>query len=469
MSSRTAPPPSLNGAFSGRIHFVGIGGVGMSGIAELLKNLGCRISGSDLQESAITRRLSGLGIRVFRGHKTSHARGAELLVASSAVARDNPELRWARARGIPVLQRAQMLSQLAKLKKTLTVAGTHGKTTTTSLAAMALTSAGARPTMIIGGQLKNIHGNARLGLGDYLVAEADESDGSFIHLEPLAAVVTNIDDDHLDFHKTMANLKDAFKAHLERLPPDGAAILCADDPALLAMSRKLGRTVVTYGFAPEASWRPRNLRLSSAGSVFDACRDGRVEARVTLRVPGRHNVQNALGALAAGSFLGFPSEKLARGLSRFRGVGRRLDRLGRAGGVEFIDDYGHHPTEIAATIEAVSSLWKPARLIVLFQPHRYTRTKMLAARFGPAFKRADFVYVADIYPGGEKPLAGVDSRLILSSLKRAGVPAAAFARSLDVALQLRPGDLVLTLGAGDIWKTGLDLLRRLRERRLSPV
>ncbi len=469
MPSFPSSAPSINGSFSGRIHFVGIGGVGMSGIAELLRNLGYDVSGTDLQPSAITRRLSGLGIKIFSRHSASHARGAKVLVASSAILRDNPELRFARARGIPVLHRAQMLSQLARLKKTLTVAGSHGKTTTTSMAAMALEAAGARPTMIIGGQLKNIRGNAKLGLGDYLVAEADESDGSFLHLEPLAAVVTNIDDDHLDYHKTMANLKGAFRAHLERLPFYGAAILCADDPALRRLAAEIGRTTVTYGFHPKAAWRPRNLRLTCAGSSFDACRDGRFQARVTLRVPGRHNVQNALGALAACRFLGFPAERLARGLARFRGVGRRMDRLGRAGGIEFIDDYGHHPTEIAATIEAVETLWKPRRLVVLFQPHRFSRTQMLADRFGPAFKRADLVYVADVYAAGEKPLRGVDSGLILSSLKRARVPCAPLSRSLDVARQLRPGDLVLTLGAGDIWKTGLDLMRRMRERLASPA
>jgi UDP-N-acetylmuramate--alanine ligase len=361
-----------------------------------------------------------------------------------------------------------MLAELGRMKKTVTVAGSHGKTTTTSMVAMALRKAGADPTMIIGGQLKNIRSNAKLGVGDYLVAEADESDGSFVYLNPLVAVVTNIDNDHLDYHKSMENLKKAFLEHLRRLPFYGAAVLCADDPLLSSMLAKVERPVVTYGIEKGAQWRARGISLGPGGSSFEVWRADRCLGLLSLKVGGRHNVLNAIGALAAGYFLGFEIKRLMRGLSQFRGVGRRLDRLGSAGGVDFIDDYGHHPTEIAVTLSAVSGFWKGGRIIVVFQPHRFSRTKLLARDFGPAFKKSDFVYVMDIYPAGEKPLPGVSSRLILDSLHQQGVPCAPFVGALEVAKQIRPGDLLLTLGAGDVWKVGEDLLRRARTG-LSPA
>ncbi|MDE2040319.1 MAG: UDP-N-acetylmuramate--L-alanine ligase [Elusimicrobia bacterium] len=450
------------GQFVRRVHFVGIGGVGMSGIAEVLRNLGYEVSGSDLKASEITRRLERSGVRVHVGHAASHARSAQVLVVSSAVAAGNPEVLWARRRNIPVILRAQMLAELGRMKKTVTVAGSHGKTTTTAMAALAFQAAGARPTMIVGGRLKDSGSGARLGLGDFLVAEADESDGSFLYLSPLAAVVTNVDDDHLDYHGSLANLKRAFLQHLERLPFYGAAILCAEDPVLAALAGRVGRPVLTYGFGPRADWRAAELELSREGSRFLVLRQGRRDARLRLRVPGRHNVLNALGAFAAGRFLGLDAAGLARGLSEFRGVGRRLDRLGVAGGVEFIDDYGHHPTEIAATLEAISRLWKPRRLVAFFQPHRYTRTRLLARKFGPAFRAADLVLVTDIYPAGERPIPGVSSRLILDSLRRAGVPCASLSGAGQAEGLLREGDVALTLGAGDIRALGEELLRRRR-------
>jgi UDP-N-acetylmuramate--alanine ligase len=337
------------------------------------------------------------------------------------------------------------------------------------MVAMALSAAGARPTMIIGGQLKNIGASARLGVGDYMVAEADESDGSFRFLTPLAAVVTNVDNDHLDYHKSMDNLRQAFVDHLHRLPFYGAAVLCGDDPALRSLFPRIGRPVLSYGISPSNDWTARGARLSRDGSRFDACLNGKRLARVSLRVAGRHNVLNALAALAAGHFLGFEPDRLAEGLSRFAGVSRRLDRLGAAAGVEFIDDYGHHPTEIAATLAAVAGLWKARRVVVVFQPHRYSRTKLLAREFGPAFRKADCVLVTDIYGAGEKPLPGVTSRLILDSLRRGGVTCAPFEGAAQAVRQLRAGDLVLTLGAGDVWKIGADLLRRLEDGLASPA
>ncbi len=448
--------------FVRRAHFVGIGGAGMSGIAEVLLNMGYEVSGSDVKASEVTRRLSEQGARVFLGHAAAHARGAQVVVVSSAVPASNPEVVEARRRGVPVVLRAQMLAELGRLKKTVTVAGSHGKTTTTSMAALALRAAGADPTMIIGGRLKNIRANARLGVGDYLVAEADESDGSFLFLTPLAAVVTNVDDDHLDYYGTVARLQDAFVAHLNRLPFYGAAVLCADDEALMSLRPRVERTIVTFGFSPRADWRARGLKLGKDGSSCEVLHKGRRVLTLRLRVPGRHNVSNALGALAAGAFLGFNLKRLARGLASFRGVGRRLDRLGEAGGAEFVDDYGHHPTEVRATLAAVAGLWKAKRVVVVFQPHRYSRTKLLAKQFGPALAAADLVFVTDIYAAGEKPLPGVSSKLIVDAARRAGVACEAFPGAAELSRRLRAGDVLLTLGAGDVWKIGVDLLRRRR-------
>ncbi len=454
--------PGLMRSFVKSIHFVGIGGVGMSGIAEVLVNLGYRVTGSDARSSEITRRLQAAGARVYEGHAAAHARGAQVVVVSSAVAPGNPEVAEARRLGVPVVLRAQMLAELGRMKKTVTVAGSHGKTTTTSMVAMALRAAGADPTIIIGGQLKNIRSNAKLGVGEYLVAEADESDGSFLHLTPLVAVVTNVDDDHMDHYGTMAALQDAFVAHLQRLPFYGAAVVCADDPVLRALRPRITRPTVTYGFSAGADWRARGTRLSKDGSTCEVLHKGRRALTLRLRVPGRHNVSNALAALAAGRFLGFDLKRLARGLSEFRGVGRRLDRLGAAGGVEFVDDYGHHPTEVRATLAAVAGLWKAERVVVVFQPHRYSRTKRLAKEFGPAFQGADKVWVTEIYPAGEKPLRGVSAGLIVDAARRAGADCAPFPGALEAAKQLKSGDVVLTLGAGDVWKIGEDLLRRRR-------
>lgn len=457
----TRKDDGLMKSFVKHIHFVGIGGVGMSGIAEVLNNLGYKISGSDVKSSEITRRLQAAGVKVHEGHAAAHAKGAQVVVVSSAVAETNPEVKYARQHGVAVVLRAQMLAELGRMKKTVTIAGSHGKTTTTSFVSMALRAAGAEPTMIIGGQLKNIHSNAKLGVGEYLVAEADESDGSFLFLTPLVAVVTNVDDDHMDHYKTMDALKDAFVAHLNKLPFYGAAVLCADDANLMAVRARVTRPVITFGVKNDADWRAKNIRMTKDGSVFDVHHLGRKVMTLRLSVPGRHNVSNALGALAAGRFLGFDLKRLARGLSEFRGVGRRMDRLGTAGGVEFVDDYGHHPTEVRTTLAAVQ-LWKAGRIIVVFQPHRYSRTKLLAKEFGPSLKAADFVYVMDVYPAGEKPMKGVSSKLILDSMKKHGVAGAPFPGALEMAKQLKPGDVVLTLGAGDVWKVGEDLLRRRR-------
>lgn len=468
------PSEGFMSSFVRRIHFIGIGGVGMSGIAEVLLNLGYKVSGSDAKPTELTKRLAAAGAKIFKGHAASNIKGAEVVVYSSAIKDDNPERAAAKKAGVSLVPRALMLAELARLKKTVTIAGSHGKTTTTSMVAMALRAAGADPTMIIGGQLKNIGSNARMGEGDYFVAEADESDGSFLFLTPLVAVVTNIDDDHMDYYKSMDRLKAAFVQHLHRIPFYGAAVLCADDPVLASLGGRIERPVIRYGLKG-GDWRARNLKLGESGSTFDLYHKDRKMAAMRLRVPGRHNVLNALGAVAAGHFLGFSVAQLARGLADFKGVGRRLERLGQAGGIDFIDDYGHHPTEIRATLEAVKKLHcapskkhpKGRRLIVIFQPHRYSRTKLLQKAFGSALRGADRVFVAEIYAAGEKPIAGVSSKLIVDSAKRAGIASAPFTRAVDMVRELRPGDVVLSLGAGDVWKIAEDLRRRIADGALG--
>ncbi|MBI4052138.1 MAG: UDP-N-acetylmuramate--L-alanine ligase [Elusimicrobia bacterium] len=444
-----------------RVHFVGIGGVGMSGIAEILLNLGYRVSGSDLKWTEVTQRLASLKARIYRGHRASQVLGVDVVVVSSAVGGNNPEVREAKRRAIPVVRRVEMLAELAHLKKTVAVSGSHGKTTTTSMAAMALEAAGAAPTMVIGGRLKNIRSNARLGSGKYLVAELDESDGSILKLEPLVSIVTNIDNDHMDYYGTMENLKKAFLTHLSGVPFYGAAVLCAEDPVLRSLFSKITAPKITYGFGSGVDWRPRNIAMDSEGARFDLYHRKKRRGSVRLKVVGRHNVLNATAAMACGDFLGFDFKRLAQGLSNFRGVGRRMEKIGEPGGVLLMDDYGHHPTEIRATLAALSKFWKRKRLIVVFQPHRFTRTKLLHREFGAAFKAADRVYVMPIYPAGEKPIPGVSSDLILKSLRRSGVNAFPFTRTLELYRDLRPGDIVLTQGAGDVWRVGEDLKRRL--------
>lgn len=452
--------------FVRRIHFVGVGGVGMSGIARVLSNLGYAVSGSDLKATELTRALARDGVRVFLGHRPSNVRGAQVVVVSSAVPPGNPEVRAARSRGVPVVARAEMLAELARLKKTVTVSGTHGKTTTTAMISVALRAAGADPTMVVGGQIANIGANARLGLGEHLVAEADESDGSFLLLKPLVAVVTNVDDDHLEHYGSMERLKDAFLEHIDSVPFYGAAVLCADDPVVRSLLPRLRRPCVTYGLTGRPDWRGKLLPGRGLPRM-EVYRGGRKAGVLQLGVPGRHNASNALAAAAACAFLGMDLRKVLRGLSEFRGVGRRLERLGEASGVAFYDDYGHHPTEIRATLSALRDLFPKRRVVTVFQPHRYSRTKALWRAFGPALAAAGEVYVAPIYAAGEKPLAGVTSALIVEAVRRAGGRAEPFTRAVDLVRELREGDVVLTLGAGDVWKVGMDLLRRLGGRLLA--
>lgn len=452
--------------FVKKIHFVGIGGVGMSGIAQVLLNLGYTVSGSDLKETELTRRLVKAGAKIVIGHHGKNVKNADVVVTSTAVPESNPEVKAAQRHRIPVVARVEMLAELARLKRTIAVSGTHGKTTTTAMIGVAMQAAGMDPTVIVGGQVADLGSNAKLGLGDYLVAEADESDGSFLKLWPLATVVTNIDDDHLEHYGGFEQLKAAFKTHLDRLPFYGAAVLCVDDPELRRIAASLKRPVVSYGFRAGADWRGKRVR-SKGGMRLEVFQGKKKVGSLRLKIAGRHNAQNALAAVAVAGYLGLDLKKVIKGLESFAGVGRRLELLGETHGVSFIDDYGHHPTEVRATLEAMRERFGRRRLVVLFQPHRFSRTKALHREFGKSFGAADCLFVADIYAAGEKPIKGVSAKLIVDAAKRDGVEAGTLPRAVDLACELRPGDVVLTLGAGDIWKVGMDLLRRLRSVTLS--
>ncbi|MDA8130889.1 MAG: UDP-N-acetylmuramate--L-alanine ligase [Elusimicrobia bacterium] len=440
-----------------KAHFIGIGGIGMSGIARLMLGLGYKVSGSDAKASEITRALSREGAKIIEGHSPGALGFPDVVVVSSAIDPANPELKAAFKRGLPVVRRALMLSKLADLKKTITIAGTHGKTTTTTMTAAALEAAGADATAVVGGIIKGAGSNVKLGGGQYLVAEADESDGSFLYFSPLVACVTNIDSDHLDHYGSMENLKEAFRKHLSRLPFCGMAVLCHDDPVIREIIPSLRVPLVTCGLGAGADWAARDVMFSPGGASYKAFFRGKLKGRVRLRCGGAHNVRNSLLALAAGSYLGFEFGKLAAGLWTFAGVKRRMDRLGCAGGVDFVDDYGHHPTEIRATLDAARGLFPGRRLVALFQPHRYTRTSLLYKEFGKAFGGAARVYVAPLYAAGEKPLPGVDSGLILRQLLKNGAAASGFRGVLETMKELKRGDVLITLGAGDVWKLGEEI------------
>lgn len=445
------------------IHFVGIGGSGMSGIAEVLLNLGYNVSGSDAKETDITRRLAGMGSRVFIGHRASQINGSHVVVMSSAINSGNVEIVRARELEIPVIPRAEMLAELARLKYAVTIAGTHGKTTTTSLVSLVLQAAGLDPTVIIGGRLKNIESHAKLGQGEYLVAEADESDGSFLKLSPAIAVITNIDNDHMDFYQTEERLHDAFIQYANRVPFYGAVILCEDDKGVSLVKDRITRRRLSYGFSEKADVRAVNpLANGNAGHpCCDVFFKGVKLGELRLKVPGRHNLQNALAGVAVGLELDIDFGTIAVALEKFQGVGRRCEIKGESNGVLVIDDYGHHPTEIKATIDAIKNAWPGRRLVVLFQPHRYTRTQSLWREFGPALKAAEGVFILPVYPAGETPIPGVGSNLIVNAAREAGITAEYADTSAVIQIlskELKPGDVLLTLGAGDVWKIGESFL-----------
>ena len=445
-----------------RIHFVGIGGSGMSGIAEVLLNLGYQVSGSDLADNAATRRLAALGAKVKLRHDPSHVEGADAVVVSTAVQPDNPEVLAARDKRIPVVPRALMLAELMRLKQGIAIAGTHGKTTTTSLVASVLAEGGLDPTFVIGGRLTAVGSNARLGAGDFIVAEADESDASFLHLQPVMAVVTNIDEDHMDtYGHDFARLKQAFVQFLQNLPFYGSAILCIDDPHVREILPAVSKPVLTYGTAAGSMVRAEDIRHDGGRMVFRAVRESaKAPLPVVLNLPGRHNVLNALAAIAVASELGIADAAIQRALAEFRGVGRRFQRYDDVpipGGGRFtlIDDYGHHPVEMAATLAAARGAFPGRRLVLAFQPHRYTRTRDLFEDFVKVLSSADAVVLAEVYPAGEAPIVAADSRTLARAIRVFGKVEPVFVEDIagvPEAIQrvAQDGDVVVSMGAGSI-------------------
>jgi UDP-N-acetylmuramate--alanine ligase len=451
---------------SQRIHFIGIGGIGMSGIAEILLTMGYTVSGSDLRRSGVTDRLVGMGARFFEGHAAANAAASDVVVTSSAVSKTNPEVVEARARKIPVIQRAEMLAELMRLKYGIAVAGMHGKTTTTSMIAAVLAGGGLDPTVVVGGRVNALGSNARLGNSQYLVAEADESDRSFLKLSPVLAVVTNLDREHMDCYRDMADVEDAFVEFMDRLPFYGATTACVDNALLRGVLARVRRRVYTYGEAADADFRLQMLpKDEDCHSCFEVNYKGLVLGRFRLHVPGRHNVLNATAAVAVGVQLGVAPDQIAVGLESFRGVDRRFQMKGVVRGVTVVDDYGHHPTEILATLRAARECGY-GRVHVLFQPHRYTRTRDLMAEFANAFGDADTVQVLDIYAASEEPIAGVDALALVKEIGAAGRCAAEYAGSMPdgvsaLAQEAGSGDVILTLGAGSISQAGPMLLEAL--------
>ncbi|MFI4920752.1 MAG: UDP-N-acetylmuramate--L-alanine ligase [Gammaproteobacteria bacterium] len=454
------------------IHFVGIGGAGMGGIAEVLINLGYQVRGSDLKANAVTERLKSLGARIAIGHAASHVADADVVVMSAAVAADNPEVLEARARRIPVVRRAEMLAELMRFRSGIAVAGTHGKTTTTSLVASVLSEGGLDPTFVIGGKLTSTGSNARLGSGQYLVAEADESDASFLHLQPLIAVVTNIDADHLgSYGGDFAKLRGTFVEFLQHLPFYGLAVLCADDEEVRRILPEVGRPVVTYGTAEDADFHASDIRRDGRITHFKAWLPKRgVPLEVQLNLAGRHNVLNALAAIAIAHDLGISDEAVLRALAGFQGVGRRFQMLGEvitaAGPVLLVDDYGHHPRELAATLQAAREGWPERRLVAAFQPHRYTRTRDLFDDFAEVLSQVDALLLTEVYAAGETPIAGADGRALARAIRNRGRVDPVFVQRVQdlpeaLASVLKPGDLLLTLGAGDIGAVAAELPKTL--------
>jgi UDP-N-acetylmuramate--alanine ligase len=444
-----------------KIHFVGVGGIGMSGIAEVLLNLGYAVSGSDLKESETTRRLAALGGRIARGHQAENVQAVDVVVTSSAVRRDNPEVLEAHRRKIPVIPRAEMLAELMRLKYGVAIAGSHGKTTTTSIAAHLLATAGMDPTAVVGGKVNGFGSNAKLGKGDYMVVEADESDGSFLRIPPTIAIVTNIDPEHLDHWGTPEALRKGFVDFVNRVPFYGLAILCTDHPTVQSLLPDVDKRVVTYGESHQADYRADAIQVSGHAVRFDAWRRDEPLGAFEVAMVGRHNALNALAVIALGDEMGIPADVTRRALATFQGVQRRFTVRGEAGGVTVVDDYGHHPAEVKATLHGAREAFQ-RRVVCLFQPHRYTRTRDLLPDFAKAFNDADVLLLTDIYAAGEDPIPGATAAHLADAIRACGhrdvtlVPRAELAR---VARErVRPGDLVLTLGAGDITAVGPELL-----------
>ena len=456
-----------------RVHFVGIGGIGMSGIAEVLLNLGFKVSGSDLRPSAVTQRLASLGAITFEGHRPENIAGAEVIVTSSAISAENPEVAEARSFHIPVIQRAEMLAELMRLKYGIAIAGMHGKTTTTSMVAAVLAAGGLDPTVVVGGRVDAMGSNARLGKSQYLVAEADESDRSFLKLSPILSVVTNIDREHMDCYRNMRDVNRAFVEFMDRVPFYGMVVLCNDDPTLRRLLRIIRRRTITYG-----TRRGSDFQIKLGVATFDEPNNQPIShfsvryrdsdlGEFRLHVPGAHNVLNATAAIAVGVGLDIPTDKIREALDSFRGVDRRFQLKGKVDGVSVIDDYGHHPTEIRATLAAAQQCGF-RKIHVIFQPHRFTRTRDLMAQFATAFNGADSVFVLDIYPASEQPLEGITAETVAARIRENGNAAQyapSFADAVSSAVEIaKEGEVILTLGAGNVSQTGPMVLQKLASR-----
>jgi UDP-N-acetylmuramate--alanine ligase len=438
----------------------------MSGIAELLLNLGYKVSGSDLQTSEITERLKGLGGIIFAGHGADQISGADVVVTSSAVGRDNPEVLAAERISIPVIPRAEMLAELMRLKYSVAIAGAHGKTTTTSMVASVLAQGGLDPTVVIGGKLKGIGSNAVLGKGDFIVAEADESDGSFLKFSPAIAVVTNIDREHLDYYQDLETIKAVFLDFIDRIPFYGLAILCLDNESIQDLIPKIKKRYTTYGMSSQADFQIRDVEYEKRHSSFSVYRQGQKLGRFTLNLPGIHNVYNATASIAVGIELDVPMDAIASALQTLEGVQRRLEIKGEVDGITVVDDYGHHPTEIKTTLQAIEECWPDNRKIIVFQPHRYTRTQALFDDFTRSFYQSDVLLVLPIYAAGEQDIAGVTGLKLCEGIKAHGHKEVFYSEGQKDAIaylreNLKPGDVLLTLGAGDVWQVGTKILKAL--------
>jgi UDP-N-acetylmuramate--alanine ligase len=450
------------------IHFVGIGGIGMSGIAELLLNLGYRVSGSDLRETEITRRLAGLGAEIHVGHDGDHVKGADVVVLSSAISEENPELRAARNLGkVPVIRRAEMLAELMRLKYAVLVAGAHGKTTTTSMVSTVLARGGLDPTVVIGGRLNAWGTNAKLGSGDFMVAEADESDGTFLLLPPTIAVVTNIDLEHMDFYRDLEHIQHTFLEFINRIPFYGQAVLCLEDENIQTILPLISKRYVTYGLSSQADFQAREIRFDGLTTTYRAFHQGRELGEIELPIPGRHNVLNSLAAVAVACDLEIDWPSIQAGLRDMTGVQRRFQIKGEAGGVLVLDDYGHHPTEIRNVLETLAQCFPDRRRIVVFQPHRYTRTQALLDQFARCFYHSDLLFLTEIYAASERPIPGITGARLAEQIAAHGHHDLEFHTAFEDLLEslkaiVKPGDVVITLGAGNVWQIGEDLLDSLK-------
>jgi len=449
------------------IHFTGIGGSGMSGIAEVILTLGFKVTGSDIADSETVSRLRELGAKVYIGHKALNVEGADVLVYSSAISVSNPEVKYAKQIEIPVIPRAEMLAELMRIKRGIAIAGAHGKTTTTSLVGSIFESAKLNPTVVIGGKLFNIKSNAKLGKGEFLICEADESDASLLKLSPEFVIVTNIDNDHLDHYGTFDRLKDTFVEFINKVPFYGFAVVCGDNNNLVSILKRVYKKVIIYGTKKGYDYIARDVKYLSDGTTFKVYKKDEELGEIKIRLWGKHNVLNALASFALSYELGISYNQIKKGLNEFQGVERRLEKKGEVDGISVYDDYGHHPTEIKATLSSIKK--GMGKLIVIFQPHRYSRTKLLYKDFKDAFVDADNLFITDIYPAGEKPIKGVSAKLIYNSVKKSSLKNVRYIPKKEDAVEkvikiAKKGDIILTLGAGDIKNIAPIIIERLKKR-----